>query len=197
MEWGKNSLRKATYLLLFIGVIFIGYSLFYFNQYHIDDDKIAVQSSLTEWMSGDSENTTFDVKEIIRLDNTNSHIALFQTENGHVGYAHLIEGWNGKLKIVSSGGHGTNIVSYKVIETDKGNYGILFGKNPELTIDHIKADLNYENYSFSVDLPSDEIFVKYVHLPEDIENPFPAELTYFDKDQSVIELADLFLAENN
>ncbi len=190
-------MRKSTYLLLIIGVIFIGYSLFYFSQYHIDDDKIAVQSSLAEWMSNDSETTTLDVKEIIQLEDTNSHIALFQTENGHVGYAHLIEGWNGKLKIVSSGGHGTNIVSYEVIETNHGNYGIVFGENPELTIDHITADLNYENYRFSVDVPSDEIFVKYAHLPEGIEKPFPAELTYFDKDQTVIDVADLFLAENN
>ncbi|WP_156289495.1 hypothetical protein [Oceanobacillus salinisoli] len=67
----------------------------------------------------------------------------------------------------------------------------MVGKNPDLTIGRIKADLYYENFNFTADVSTDEMFVRYKHLPNDIEKPFPAELTYFYKNDSVVELKEL------
>lgn len=69
---------------------------------------------------------------------------LFETQSNKIGYAHIFKGWNGKYKIDSSG-HGTNQVSYKKIKTNKGMYGILVGKNPDLEFDHIHADYILES----------------------------------------------------
>ena len=85
------------YIFLFVAAILIGYSLIYFNQYHIKDDRTAFQSSLTIGLNEGSESIELDMNEIVQLDDTSSYIGLFQTQNSHVGYAHFIKGWNGKI----------------------------------------------------------------------------------------------------
>lgn len=187
---GGNRLKKVSYLILSVAIISIGYSFFYFNQYHIEDERTAIQSGLKDWSNRGSGSIKPNVIEVVQLDDTSSYIVLFQTKNGNVGYAHFIKGWNGKFKIDHSG-HGTNIVSYEKIKTTEGMYGILVGKNPNLTIDHIKAELYYEDFNFIVNVSTDEMFIRYKQLPNDIEQPFPAELTYFNKNNSVIDLSEL------
>ncbi len=183
-------MKKVIYLFLFVAIIFIGYSWYYFDQYHIEDNRTAIQSNFKEWINRDSESIEPDVIEVVQLDNTSSYIVLFQIQSSNIGYAHFIKGWNGNFKIDHSG-HGTNIVSYKKIKTNKGMYGILVGKNPDLSIDHIKADLSYDDFDFTANVSTNEKFVRYKQLPNDIEKPFPADLTFYDKNGSVIELSDL------
>ncbi|CQR46266.1 hypothetical protein BN1058_00519 [Paraliobacillus sp. PM-2] len=179
-------MKKAIYFVSIIILIFIGYSWYYVNQYHIEDNRTAIQSNLTEWSSRGSGSIHPDVIEVVQLDDTSSYIVLFQTQSSHMGYAHMIKGWNGKFKITHSG-HGTNIVKYQKIQTNKGMYGIIVGKNPDLKIDHIIADLYDGDFSFSSNVRADEKFVRYEKIPNDIEEPFPAELTFYDKEGSVIK----------
>lgn len=188
--FGGNCLKKVVYLFLLVAVILIGYTLIYFNQYHIEDDQTAIQSSLTEWLHNGTDIQP-EIKEMVQLDDTNSYIGLIETQDGHVGYAHFIKGWNGKFKIKRSG-HGSNIVDYQKIETTNGMYVVLVGRNPDLTINHIKAELEYEEFNFIVNVSSDELFVRYKHLPKDIKEPFPAELTYYDKNNLEIDWSELF-----
>lgn len=183
-------MKKVIYLLSIIAIISIGYSFYYFNQYNIEDKRATIQSSLKEWSDRGSGSIDPDVIEVVQLDDTSSYIVLFQTQSKNIGYAHFIKGWNGKFKIKNSG-HGTNIVKYQIIKTNKGMYGILVGKNPDLKIDHIKANLYYGDFSFKSNVNADEKFIRYQQLPPDIEKPFPAELTFFDKKNSVIELVEL------
>lgn len=192
--FGGNSLKKVLYLSLFVAAIFIGYTLIYFNQYHIEDEQTAIQAGVIEWLYN-GPNIDPDLKpamkEMIQLDDTNSYIGLIQTPDRYVGYVHFIKGWNGKFKINSSSGPGSNIVDYQKIKTTNGMYAILVGRNPALTIDHIKAELEYEEFHFIVNVSSDELFVRYKHLPKDIKEPFPAELTYYDKNNSEIDWSEL------
>lgn len=41
-------------------------------------------------------------------------------------------------------------------------------------------------YSFTVDVSSDEMFIKYTLLPDSLDLYFPAYLTFFDKNKSEI-----------
>ncbi|WP_226036755.1 hypothetical protein [Aquibacillus saliphilus] len=177
-------------IIAIITIISIGYSFYYFNQYNIEDKRATIQSSLKEWSNRGSGSIDPDVIEVVQLDGTSSYIVLFQTQGKNIGYAHFIKGWNGKFKIEHSG-HGTNIVQYQKIKTNKGIYGILVGKNPDLKIDHIKASLYYEDFSFKSNVNADEKFIRYQQIPADIEKPFPGELTIYDKKNSVIELSEL------
>lgn len=43
--------RKARNFILLIVIICIGYTVYYFNQYHIKDNKASIQSNLSEWLN--------------------------------------------------------------------------------------------------------------------------------------------------
>ncbi|MDV2582788.1 hypothetical protein [Alkalibacillus haloalkaliphilus] len=134
-----------------------------------------------------SKNINIEVLDAVQLGDTTSYAILFETQSNNIGYAHFIKGWNGIFKIDHSG-HGTNLASYQSIETNKGRYGILVGKNPDFKIDHIEAELYYEKFSFTSHVSSEEKFVKYEQLPNDVKEPFPAKLTFYDKKGTEIEL---------
>lgn len=185
-------MKKVLYVFLFVTAILIVYTSIYFNQYHIEVDRTAIQSSLIEWLYNGPDidpDLKPAIKEMVQLDDTSSYIGLIQTTGGNVGYAHFIKGWNGKFKIIRSSPRG-NTVHYQKIETTNGVYGILFGINPNLAIDHIKVI--YDDFNFIANVSTDELFVRYKHLPKDIKEPFPAELTFYDKNDSVIDRSDLF-----
>ncbi|GAM12799.1 hypothetical protein [Mesobacillus selenatarsenatis] len=182
-------MKKAGYLVILVAVMAIGYVIYYFNQYPIDDNQAAIQSGLQKWSNRASGSIKPSVIKSIQLEDTSSYIVLFQTENGDMGYAHLIKGFNGKYKIDHSG-YGTNIVSYQKIKTNKGIYGILIGKNPKLKIDHIKTELYSGEYSFESNVKGEERFIAFEKLPENTKQPFPAELTFYDKNGSVIGLSE-------
>ncbi|MBT2685036.1 hypothetical protein [Bacillus sp. ISL-37] len=182
-------MKKAGYLVIFVAVMAIGYGIYYSNQYPIEDNPAAIQTGLQEWSNRDSGSINPEVIKSVQLDDTNSYIVLFQTDNGEMGYAHLIKGLNGKYKIDHSG-YGTNIVSYQKIKTNKGMYGILIGKNPQLKIDHIEAELYSGEYSFESNVKGEERFIAFEKFPENTEQPFPAELTFYDENGSEIGLSE-------
>ena len=178
--------KKAMYYIAIIIVLCIGFSLFYINQYSINNDERSIQSSLKEWLNRASEEELDpNVLETVQLDDTSSYITIFQLENGNHGYSHLIKGINSKFKIQHSG-HGTGLVSYQVIDTNKGKYMILYGRNPNLNIDHISLKSIHEDFGFDADVSKNEIFVRYEDVPSDFKNPFPANLTFYDKNNNEI-----------
>ncbi|MFG6116704.1 hypothetical protein ACGTN9_16255 [Halobacillus sp. MO56] len=186
-------MKKVIYLLLFVSIIFIIYSFNYFNQYHIEDKTTSIQSELKEWINRGSGLIEPEVIKRVQLDDTNSYIASFRTKSGNIGYAQLIKGWNGKFKIVVAGhGDGDDVVDYQKIKTSDGIYGVVVGRNPDMKIDHIKTDLYDEEFNFTSTVSSDKTYVKYHMLPPDIENPFPAEVTLFDKNNTEIYHPYLF-----
>lgn len=182
---GEFFIKKVTYSVIVTVLICISYLLIYFSQYHIKNDHISIESNVKKWLQ-----FTPTVLQTVQLNNSNSYIVLFKSENSTIGYAQLLKGWNGKFRIERSG-YGTNMISYEAIETNEGVYGILVGKNPDLKIDHISVKLVNGRFSFSANVSKDENFVKYQQLPSDIAHIFPAELTYFDIQNNQIQLSEL------
>ncbi|OBZ18152.1 hypothetical protein A8L34_00760 [Bacillus sp. FJAT-27264] len=181
-----NRVKKMIYFSLLLIVLCIGYSLHYFNQYHIDDSNVSIQSNLNNWLNrGNREQINANLIEVVRLNDSNSYIVLFQLENDDIGYSQLIKGLNGKFKIELVG-YGTNVVSYEDIRTNEGVYGILLGKNPSLKINHIFTKLIHEEFNFTTDVSKDELFVKYEKLPSELRETFPAEFIFYDGNNTVI-----------
>jgi hypothetical protein len=67
-------------------------------------------------------------------------------------------------------------------------FGILIGKNSDLKIDHITARLIHEEFSFTYHVSEHERFVKYKKLPSNLKQTFPAEITFYDKNNTAINL---------
>lgn len=179
-------------LLVFISMIVIaalGYSLYYLNQYHIEDNDTAIQTNLETWLNrphGEEINPT--VLKVEQLEDTTSHIILFQLDNGDYGYSRLVKGVNGKFKIDIAGyGTGFHNASYQVIDTNKGKYMILYGGNPDLEVDHILAAAHTGEYDFTFDVSEDKTFLQFAKIPTGVERPFPVELSFYDRDNNEIE----------
>lgn len=173
--------KKLMYAILLFGVTGLCYVFFYMDQYPIKSDKASVQAELAEWQSnGDDTKFEFKTLEIVQLDDTNSHIAIFETSNRNVGYAHLIQGWNGNFRIEQSQ-WGTTPVSFHDLKTNKGTYGLVTGQNQGLEIDHIKAESSDRQFSFTSTLPQEETFLVYKKLPSNLKNTFLPHITLYNQ----------------
>gem|GEM_PF-1011918 len=183
-------------LLVFLSVIVIaalGYSLYYLNQYDIEDNEASIQSNLDTWLNRpNSEEINPEVLKVEQLEDTTSHIILFQLDDGSYGYARLVKGLNGKFKIDIAGygtGQGTVLdnASYQVIDTNKGKYFILYGGNPDLKIDYILATSQLDEYEFTFNVSDDKTFIHSTKISTGAERPFPTRLSFYDSDNNLIE----------
>ncbi|OCA81596.1 hypothetical protein A8F94_22265 [Bacillus sp. FJAT-27225] len=179
---------RSNFIVL--GCVLAGlYVWYYYGQFNTPDDRIDIQANLSEWLSRGSSSVELKVADFIRLDDSDAYIALFQLENGGIGYAQLSKGWNGRYKIERSG-HGSNLVSYEKIETNKGVYGLIVGKNPAGRLASIKAQLYYSDFAFTSDVSEEYMFVKYKKVPKDTV-AFPADLFFYDQNGKSIDYGEL------
>lgn len=185
---GKHMNKKWMYVILCTVIIGFGYTLFYSNQYSVGDNRASIHADLTTWENrGSQEKNEISILKVTQIDDTNSHVVLFETAHKHLGYAQLLKGWNGKFKIIQSGS-GTNMVSYHDLKTNQGTYGILMGKNLDFQIDYIiaKSEFTDEDFSFTSNIPKDEKFLVYKKLPSDLKETF-LTITLYDENGKVIE----------
>ena len=173
-------------LIAIVGLICLG-GLTYFNEFSIKNDTESIQSQLTKFLNRVSSAPAVQptVLEIVRLDRSNTYLALFQTESQQIGSAILKAGLNNRLKI-SNAGYGTNQIRYQTVPTSKGVYGVIVGENPNLLIDHVKLTLPDEDLTYTIDISRDERVVKYQPYPGKFNRKTYAELAFFDKAGEVV-----------
>ncbi|QBP39732.1 hypothetical protein [Paenisporosarcina antarctica] len=181
--------KKLLFFISMIVIVALGYSLYYFNQYHIEDNDLSIQSNLETWLNRPNGiEINPKVLKVEQLGDTTSHIILFQLDNGNYGYSRLVKGVNGKFKIDIAGyGSGFHNSSYQVIDTNKGKYMILYGGNPDFKIDHILATAHTGEYDFIFDVSEDKTFLQSAKIPTGVERPYPVKLSFYDNDNNEIE----------
>ena len=181
--------KKLLFPIAIIVIAALGYSLYYLNQYHIEDNDSSIQSNLETWLNRpNGEEINPSVLKVEQLEDTTSHIIHFQLGNGDYGYARMVKGINGKFKIDVAGyGSGFHHSSYQVIDTNEGEYMILYGGNPDLEIDHILVTGYTGEYDFTFDVSEEQTFLQYAKIPKGVEQAFPADLSFYDSDNNEIE----------
>lgn len=178
--------KKIGFAILTVLVLCFSYTLFYINQYSIPPEEEAIHASLTSWQNkGERTNIEVNLLGVTPIDQTNSHIVLFETADKNIGYARLLKGWNGKYKITASG-WSDNLVKYIDIKTDDGIYGILVGENPDLEIDHIVAELGDKEFDFTATVSNAETFVRYQKLPGGLKKAFVSNITLYDESGEIM-----------
>jgi hypothetical protein len=164
--------------------------VYYNKEYHIENDNLSIQSNIEKWINRGYNEIVYNPKllEITNLPKTNSYIALFELSDNDFGYAELIKGINGKYKIKKSQFEtGLSLIDYEEVDTGKIKYVILYCKNQYKMIDHILIKSHYEDYSFTADVANDEMFLRFDEVPSNIQYPYAVDLTYYDKDNNVIQ----------
>lgn len=177
--------KLVIFLLVGLSMAFSIYLNNYYDRYNIDNSIENVQNKLTDFnVSIDSES----IKKIHvweQIDNTNTWVAYLEFEENNYGYAHLKQGWNKKLRLISIGTK--TDITYRELETNKGNYGVVIGENINRDISKIKVTTENKQHEFLIDISNESHFIKYEKLPKNTTNSFPAQFTLYDYSNNVIE----------
>ncbi|KYG59474.1 hypothetical protein AY633_04315 [Planococcus maritimus] len=179
--------KRWFIVFVFVFLFFLSYATATYLPYQIDN--VTLQQDLTEWVY--KEQAALKSIEILRttqVDHTSSHVVLFELKSGEIAFAHMMQGWNGKFKIVESGWGPA--ITYRDIQTKSGGYGVIYGDNSDLEIDSIRADSLEVSFGFSADVSNELYVIKYEKLPASIQTAFPMELRLYDNNDREIDIAN-------
>ncbi|MCD9025339.1 hypothetical protein [Cohnella silvisoli] len=138
------------------------------------DNEQAIKEAISEMLA-----MSVQVKKVEDIDN--KKIVLFTT-GSETGESEFTRGPNHKLKI-NSAGHGTNLVRYRIMETNRGQYVRFLGKNED-GVSTITVFVEEEKYHLSI-LPG-QYFISYVPLAKTTKISFPSGSVWYDKDNKEI-----------
>ena len=180
-----------------IGIIVIGFvTLGVHNKnvntkYPITNHSEDIQQNLTIWQNrGEEYELHPDLIKVEHLGKSDTYVAFFENKPGELGIAILKEGPNKKLQIRSTQ-YGSreeeHYATYYGVHTNKGNYGILIGKNSGKQIHSIRAELENSQLEFLVPVPEDNKFILIKKLPKGISSLDYADLYHLDKDNKEIQ----------
>lgn len=137
-----------------ICVVFILILITYSGTYKIVDDKTQIEKHILEFINRPIGQYDYvDMKQYINIDNKKY---ILYTTTDKIGFAGLVKGLNGKYKIAYSE-HSNNSFDDKVIETNRGKYIILIGKNPDKEIEYSEVVLEFNEYKIKI--PDEEYFI--------------------------------------
>lgn len=183
MKKKKKIMSYVAGLAILIGIVF---ALLYNSQFTIKNQQGDIHEGLKAWIEEKGEsNFELNIHEFTQIDKTSSYIVLFEASDNFVGYGHLKKGWNGKFKIIQAGWNDIP-ASYTDIKTNNGMYGILTGQNKDLNISHIIASTYDQEFSFTVSVSDELIFMKYKKLPKYLKQTFLSEIIYYDENDKDI-----------
>lgn len=138
-------------------------------EYQIQDSQIAISKSISKMTGGKP------IQIILIEDVDNKRIVLFQ-RGSEIGESMLTKGPNNKYRLDSSG-YGTNVVRYRILNTNKGQYVKFVGKNSS-SISRILSFVDEERYY--IDIPEGEYFISYKPLTKKTSSSFPSGSIWYD-----------------
>ncbi|MNP43724.1 hypothetical protein D3C76_1375600 [compost metagenome] len=140
-------MKKTRFII--IGLSIAG-SLFYYDyssKYSIDNNIPEIEEEIEKRLESEIE-----IKKTLL---TNNKLHFVFDMSGVMGSGEFRKGWNNKYKFEFVG-HGTNSIRERIIETNKGQYLKIAGRNTE-NIGEIKAYIDDEIYD--IEIPDGEYFL--------------------------------------
>lgn len=144
-------MKKIAFVIILVLMLTIGYVVTnkYIEQYSISPTKSDIERFIE-----DRSNMEVVVRDFV-ITNNKLHFIFTIGESGNVGSGELKRGLNNKYKFEFYG-HGTNVIRQRIIETNKGQYLKLAGRNQQ-DIGHIQAYIEDEVYE--VEIPNGEYYL--------------------------------------
>jgi hypothetical protein len=175
-----------------IGIILIGWAIKTIHtsnvnaKYPISNRSKDIQQNLLGWQNREGAFNPTTLIKVVHLGKSDTYIAYFKHQSGVFGIATMKEGPNKKLRIVNSN-YGDGIARYNGVHTDKGNYGIVIGKNPNKEIHSIRVELQNDSFKYKLQVPENDYFIIVKKLPKGISSKYFADLYLFDKNKKEIK----------
>jgi hypothetical protein len=185
-------LKGNVIFLSFIGAVLIVvivatiYNHHINSKYSISNNINEIQTNLQVWENRSDEHLIPTLIQVVHLGDSDTYVAFFKHQNGNLGTAVLKEGPNKKLRIISSG-YGTDTASYDCAKTSSGNYGVVYGMNPNNIISSIHVELLGDQYNYKVKIPQTPNYIVVKKLPKGISSSIASELYFFDKNNKEID----------
>lgn len=159
------------------------------GKYPITNNPKDIQHNLTSWQNRGKRILNPTLIKVEHLGKSDTYVAFFRNQSGDLGdlgIATMKEGPNKKLRILNSH-YGGGIARYDGVKTNKGNYGIVTGKNPNKQIHSIQVVLQDDSLKYKVQVPEDTYFIIVKKLPKGISSKNFADLYLFDKKNKEIK----------
>lgn len=137
--------------ILAIIILLCGSWYFYTQRYSIEEHSI--DSGLIHFFDFKGLDDP-KILKFKRIDDSNTYFALFVTKSKNtLGYAVLEKGFNDNYRIDHAGlQRGGDNIEYIDVHNNEGDYGIVYGRNIDGSMETINVKLFYEYYSYKVDV---------------------------------------------
>jgi len=168
----KTIIVVVLFLILFVALIWYRQEV---RRYVIENHAEAVEFAIEDVLNSD-----IDIHKMTELDN--KIFFLFAFQNGTIGSGELSRGLNGKYKLEYVG-HGTGWIRERVVETNKGTYLMLAGRNMK-GIGVIEAWIEDEKYS--IEIPEGEYYLVLTPVRE-TSLEFTSGMIFYDRNGNEIE----------
>lgn len=179
-------MKKIISIAIIAIISIIGYFIIQnSNEYVVENESIKIEEGLNRFINRSEGNVKVKLLKIQQLDKTNTFVAIFSMNESDVGYAKLEKKLFNKLKIIHAG-YGSSNIKYKDIKTNKGNYGLLYGMNPQLLIDTVQINNLEGTYTQDIDVSNEEIILVADKLPKEVDKAITFKLVFFDKEGNEI-----------
>ncbi|WP_434401594.1 hypothetical protein M1Q06_03475 [Planococcus sp. 11815] len=181
--------RKIVWFLaslILVSVLFYGLSISAnANNLHANLEEHA-QAAFDELYRSNSDDKRFSLREIKKIDASESWIALLEASDETTMYAHYELDWLNRFRINTIGT--VPGFTYLDIPTNDGTYGVLVGTNDSLRIAQVNLKtLGAAQLEYSFSTASDPYLIEYAKLPDAIQSSAPAAFTFYDNENQVIE----------
>ncbi|MBK3495737.1 hypothetical protein JFL43_12905 [Viridibacillus sp. YIM B01967] len=173
---------KNIISIVFIAIILIAWYFIILNsnEFVVENEPTKIEEGLNKFINRPEGNLKVKLLKIQQIVKTDTFVAVFSINEGEVGYAKLEKKLFNKLKIIHTG-HGSAKIKYEDIETNKGNYGLLYGTNPQLVIHTVQINNLEGTHTQDVDISNEEIILVADKLPKEVDKAITSELIFFDK----------------
>lgn len=136
----KSFISVAALAAVILGIVFVVDTSNYLSKYSIRDYAADIEKDIENRLGMD-----IVIRDRVVTDNK---LHFVFTVGQTVGSGELTRGWNRKYKFEYFG-HGTNGIRERIVETDKGQYLMLAGRNDE-NIGSIRAFIEGETYDAAI-----------------------------------------------
>ncbi|MDD2421868.1 MAG: hypothetical protein PHU78_06995 [Heliobacteriaceae bacterium] len=181
-------MRKTKTPLITTGVfalfVIFGGAMLYMGQVFVENDIDQIKDGIEAFTArGSAARDQNELLILSTVDIDEMKLVLFSL-GSQLGDAKLRKGLFNKY-VIESSGYGTNLFPSGVIQTERGHYLWLMGKNDAAKPGKIVLSLDGKDYTFDIPANND-YFIKYTGVPPTSSN-FPREMKRYDVNGELLD----------
>jgi len=164
--------KVITWLVIIVTTVIL--TFFYYADYPVKSNKADIERAIGQWIMNpdlkfsqlnEDNLDTVRVRGMQKVDNMTIVFLTYERDDNEIfASARLRNGLNGRYKILGSSHGGGRSFLTRELETDKGFYRVVMGKNYNQEIAAFSLDIGGE--VFASDIFNEDYFIRVFDIPE-------------------------------